>query len=126
MSVSQEGIDLLMSPSEIREIEDPSSDPVVPTESSVFDREKARQMIQNINPDADVNTVEACRSFSVYRQVTKTSLPKSDDDIVQQIDDLLNEDAAPTSQPEVPSDARPMEVEVEVTDEAKPEPFKVP
>ena len=110
MSVSQEDIDLLMSPSEVQEIESSSPDPVVPTGSSAFNREKAKQMIQNIYPDADVTTVEACLSLSVYRQITKVPLPKSDDDVVQQINDLLNEDAASTKQPEDPLDAHSMEV----------------
>ena len=99
-----------MSPSEVQEIESSSPDPVVTTGSSVFNREKAKQMIQNIYPDADVTTVEACLSLSVYRQITKVPLPKSDDDVVQQINDLLNEDAASTKQPEDPLDAHSMEV----------------
>ena len=91
-----------MSPSEVQEIESSSPDPVETTRSSAFNREKAKQMIQNIYPDADVTTVEACLSLSVYRQITKVPLPKSDDDVVQQINDLLNEDAASTKQPEDP------------------------
>ena len=126
MSVSQEDIDLLMSQSEIREIEDSSLDPVAPTKSSVFDQEKAKQMIPNIYPDADVTTVEACLSLSLYHQVMKTPLPKSDDEIVQQINDLLNEDAAPTPQPEIPSDARPMEIEVEAEVDTESEQSKIP
>ena len=81
-------------------------------------------MIQNIYPDADVTTVEACLSLSVYRQITKVPLPKSDDDVVQQINDLLNEDAASTKQPEDPLDAHSMDVGDTV--EIEQETFKVP
>ena len=113
-----------MNPSEVPEIESSSPDPVAPTGSSAFNREKAKQMIRNIYPDADVTTVEACLSLSVYRQITKVPLPKSDDDVVQQINDLLNEDAASTSEPEDPLDVRSMDVEETV--EAEQETFKIP
>ena len=84
-----------MSPNEILEIEGPKSDPVSP---APFDREKAKQMILNMHPDADIMTMEACQSLSVYRQVTKVPLPNVDSDIVQKIDDLLNEYEAPSTQ----------------------------
>lgn len=69
-------------------------------------------MILDMHPGADVTTIEACLSLFVYRQVMRVILPKTDSDIVQQIDDLLNEDAAPTTQQEIPADIHLLETEV--------------
>ena len=95
---TQEDIELLMSPNKVMEIEVSTSDPISPVP---FDRKKAKQMLLDIHPDADVTTIEACLSLSLHRHVTKIPLPKTVSDIIQQIDDLLNEDAAPPTQPEV-------------------------
>ena len=69
-------------------------------------------MILDMHPGADVTTIEACLSLFVYRQVMRVILPKTDSDIVQQIDDLLNEDAATTTQQEIPADIHLLETEV--------------
>ena len=69
---TQDDIDLLINPNEIMEIKGSKTDPISP---APFDRQKAPGMLLGVHPDADVTTIEACLSLSLYHQVTKVSLP---------------------------------------------------
>ena len=51
--------------------------------------------------DADVTTIEACLSLSLLQQA---KMQKAATDVIQQINDLLSEDAAPPTQPEAVSE----------------------
>ena len=68
-------------------------------------------MLLDVHPDADVTTIEACLSLSLLKHAKKIPLPNADTNVIQQINDLPSEDAAPPTQlDEVSEVPRPTEM----------------